>query len=164
MTALYQLVAEYRTAAERLSDLDLDAQTIADTLESLTGDLEVKAQNVAFMCRNLEVTSAAIKAHEAEQKARREAIDARADALRSYLQRCMEAAGIDKIEGPGVAIGFRKSSAVVINEPGLIPAEFMRQPEPQAPTPDKKAIGDALKAGAEVPGAHIEHRRNLTVK
>jgi hypothetical protein len=164
MTALFQLVAEYRSVAERLADMDLDAQTCADTLEAMSGDLETKAQNVAFMALNFEATAAAIKAHEEVQRDRRIAIERRADSLRSYLARCMEAAGIEKIEGPGVAIGFRKSSAVVINELGLIPAAFMRTPEPPPPAPDKAAIAAAIKAGKEVPGAHIEQRRNLSIK
>lgn len=164
MTALFQLVAEYRSAAEKLADMDLDAQTCADTLESLSGDLEVKAQNVAYMALNLEATAAAIKAHEEVQRDRRQAIERRAESLRGYLARCMEGAGIEKIEGPGVSIGFRKSSAVVINEPGLIPALFVRQPPAPPPAPDKALIAAAIKAGQEVPGAHIEQRRNLSIK
>ena len=48
MTALYLLAEEYRAAAEKLADLDLDEQTVADTLESLAGSVEVKATNVAM--------------------------------------------------------------------------------------------------------------------
>jgi len=164
MTALYVIANEYRDAATKLADLDLDEQTIADTLEGLSGELEVKAQNVAYFIRNMEVTAEAIKAFEQQQKERRQAIERRAESMRAYLQRCMEATGITKIEGPGVTLSFRKSSAVVIDEPGLIPAEFMRQPEPPPPSPDKKAIADAIKAGQEVQGAHVETRQNLQIK
>lgn len=163
-TALYVLTNEYRAAADKLADLDLDEQTVADTLEGLAGEVEDKGRAVAMFCRNLEVTAEAIKEHERQQKERREAIERRAARLRAYLQRCMEACGIEKIEGPGIAIGFRKSSSVVINEPGLIPSEFMRQPEPPPPAPDKRAIADAIKSGREVPGAHIETHRNLSIR
>jgi len=163
MTALYLLADQYRDAARKLAELDLDEQTVADTLEGLSGDLEVKAQNVAYMVRNLEVTAAAIKEHEREQGERRHAIENRARALREYLARCMESTGIQKIEGPGVRLSFRKSSAVVIDGVDLIPAEFMRQPEPPPPAPDKKAIADAIKAGREIPGAHIEQRQSLQI-
>lgn len=163
MTALYLIANEYRDAAAKLADLDLDEQTFVDTLESLSGDLEVKAQSVAYMVRNLEVTAAAIKVHEAEQAQRRKAIESRAEALRRYLANCMESVGIQKIEGPGVRLTFRKSSAVVIDGVDLIPAEFMRQPEAPPPAPDKKAIGDAIKAGREIPGAHIEQRQSLQI-
>jgi hypothetical protein len=164
MTALYAIAAEYRAAADKLAELDLDPQTIVDTLESLSGDLEAKAQNVAFVVRNLEVTAQAIKAFEDQQRDRRKAIEARAEGLRAYLQRCMEGCGIDRIEGPGVVLSFRKSSAVVIDGADLIPADLMRVPEPKPAEPDKAAIADAIKAGREVPGAHIEQRRTLQIK
>lgn len=163
MTALYVIANDYRAAAEKLAEMELDEQTIADTLESLSGDLEVKAQNVAFMVRNLEVTAEAIKAFEVAQATRRKAIENRADGLRRYLATCMEATGIDKIEGPGIKLSFRKSTAVMIDGADLIPAEYMRTPEPPPPAPDKKAIGDALKAGVVVPGASLEHRRSLVI-
>jgi hypothetical protein len=164
MTALYLLTGEYRAAASALADLDLPPEVVADTLEGLAGELEVKAQGVAHMVRALEADAAACKEWSKTAAERAKAIEARADSLRDYLARCMTACGISKIDGPGVALSFRKSSAVVINEPALIPAQYMRQPEPPPPAPDKKAIADAIKAGAEVPGAHIEQRQTLTIK
>ena len=164
MTALYVIANEYAEAARKLADLNLDEQTVQDTLESISGELEVKAQNVAYFVRNLETTAAAIKEFEDQQRNRRKAIERRADALKAYLAHCMLETGITKIDGPGVTLSFRKSSAVVIDEPGLIPAEFMRVPEPPPPEPNKVAIGEAIKAGHEVPGAHIESRQHLQIK
>ena len=37
-------------------------------------------------------------------------------------------------------------------------------PAPPPPAPDKTAIKDAIKAGEEVPGAHIEVRQSLQIK
>lgn len=164
MTALFLIAQEYREAADKLSNLDLDAQTMADTLDGLSGELEVKAQSVAYMIRNLESTAEAIKAFEAQQTERRKAIENRAEGLKRYLQNCMEATGIKKIEGPGVVLSFRESSAVVIDEPRLIPIDYMRTPPIPEAQPDKKAIADAIKAGTDVPGAHIEKRKNLQIK
>lgn len=36
--------------------------------------------------------------------------------------------------------------------------------EPPPPVPDKKAIGELLKSGAAVPGAHIETRNHLQIR
>lgn len=163
MTALYLLADEYRAAALKLADLDLDPQTAADTLEGLSGELEVKAQAVAFMTRSIEADAAAMKAWAKTATERAKAAEARADSLRDYLARCMEATGIEKIEGPGVKLSFRKSSAVVIDGADLIPGEFMRVPEPPPPAPDKVAIAAAIKAGREVPGAHLESRKSLQI-
>ena len=166
MTALtlFNLATEYRQAADQLADMDMDLQTMSDTLEGMSGDLETKATNVAYIVRNSEVSAEAIKAHAQAQLERARAIEKRADYLRDYLKSCMELAGITKIEGPGVVISFRKSESVVINEPGLVPSVYMRQPEPQPPQPDKTAIKTALKAGQEVPGAHLDVRQNLQIK
>ena len=61
MTALYLIAAEYRAAATALADLDMDAQTVADTLDGMAGDLEVKAQAVAYAVRSMEADAAAVK-------------------------------------------------------------------------------------------------------
>lgn len=163
MTALYLVAAEYRAAAMKLADLDLDAATIADTLEGLAGELEVKAKSVAFMVRSIEADAAAMKEWAKTATERAKAAEARAESLREYLARCMLATGVEKIEGPGVKLSFRKSSAVVIDGADLIPGEYMRQPETPPPAPDKAAIKAAIVAGLEVPGAHIDNRKNLVI-
>ena len=165
MTALYNIAAEYRAAAEKLAELDLDTETIADTLEGLSGDLETKAQNVAFLARNLESTAAAIKQAEADMAARRKAMENRADGLKRYIFESMKFAGIEKIECPHFRLSIKNNPAAVeIFEPGLVPASFMRTPEPPPPAPDKTAIKEALKAGQDVPGARLTSGQRLEIK
>lgn len=165
MTALYEIAAEYRDAATKLAELDLDAQTIADTLEGLSGDLETKAQNVAFFVRNLEATAAAIKQAEADMAARRKAMENRADGLKRYIFESMTVAGIEKIECPHFRLAIKNNPAAVdVFEPGLVPSSFMRTPEPPPPAPDKTAIKEALKAGQDVPGARLTSGQRLEIK
>lgn len=162
---LFDIAAQYRADCEKLATLDLDEQTLTDTLEGLSGDLEVKAINIAALARNLEATAGAIKDAEAGMAARRKAIEARADRLRQYLLDGMQLAGVQKIESPYFALAIKQNPpSVAINEPGLVPTEFMRQPEPPPASPDKKAIGEALKAGREVPGCHLQRGVRLDIK
>lgn len=164
MTALYLIAQEYRQAAAQLADLDLDPQTVADTLEGLAGDVETKAQSVAHMVRAMESNAAAVKQWAKDASERAKAIEARADRLREYLSSNMQACGIQKIEGPGITLSFRKSSAVVIDDEAQIPAAYMRQKPPPPPEPDKVALAAAMKAGEMVPGARLESRQTLQVK
>ena len=165
MTALYELAAEYRADAEKLADMDLDEQTLADTLEGLGGELEVKAQNVVMFTRNLEATAAAIKDAEAQMAARRKAMENRAAGLRRYVLESMQHAGVQKIECPLFKVAVRDNPAAVdIYEPGLIPAQYMKQPEPPPPAPDKTAIKAAITAGTEVPGAKLTKGTRLEIK
>jgi hypothetical protein len=165
MTALYILAQDYRAAADKLADLDLDEQTIADTLEGMSGELEHKAVATAMVVRNMQALAASIKDAEQTMAARRKALEARAERLTAYLLSNMQHAGIQNITSQHFALTVRQNPpSVTINEPGLIPAEFMRQPEPPPPSPDKKAIAEALKAGRDVPGAHLSRGVRLEVK
>ena len=163
--ALYVIADEYLAAAQQLADLDLDPQTVADTLEGLSGAMEVKATNVAMFARNLEASAEAIKGAEAQMAARRKAIENRAAAVREYLKAQMERTGIKEIASPHFKLAIRTNPpAVVIDAQSQIPAEFMRQPETPPPAPDKKAIAAAIKAGKEVPGAHTEQSTRLEIR
>jgi hypothetical protein len=55
-------------------------------------------------------------------------------------------------------------AAVVVDDAAVIPAEFMRQPAPPPAEPDRRAIADAIKAGREVPGAHLEKSQRVQIK
>ena len=165
MTSLYDIAAEYRQTADKLADLDLDEQTIADTLEGMSGALEVKAQNVVMFARNLEATATAIKEAETAMAARRKAIENRAAGLRRYALSAMQVAGVQSIECPYFKLSVRKNPpAVEVFDAAQIPAQFMRTPEPPPPAPDKKAITEAIKAGQEVPGARLVSGERLEVR
>lgn len=165
MTALYEIATEYRNAVEKLADLDLDEQTIADTLEGLGGELEVKAQNVVMFTRNLESTAAAIKEAEAQMAARRKAIERRADGLKRYTLAAMQAAGVEKIECPYFKLSIRANPpAVEVFDERQVPIDYMRVPEPPPAAPNKDAIKAALKAGQDVPGCRLTQSVRLEVK
>lgn len=164
MTQLFLLSAEYKAAADKLADLDLDEQTIADTLEGLAGELETKARNVAAFARNLEATAASIKDAEAQMAARRKAIENRAAGLRRYLLTSMQHAGISKIESAHFVLAIKNNPpAVEIFDQLQVPAEYMKTPPPPPPTPDKTAIKEAIKHGTEVPGCRLVQGQRLDI-
>jgi hypothetical protein len=165
VTALYELAHAYRDTADRLADLDLDEQTITDTLESMAGDLEAKATNTAMVIRNIEANAAAIKEAEAHMAARRKALENRAARVKDYLLANMMVAGIQKIECPYFKLSVQDNPAAVeVYQPELVPAQFMRQPEPPPPAIDKAAIKEAIKAGQEVPGCRLTQGKRLAIK
>jgi len=165
MQPLYEIAAEYRDAANKLYDTDLDQQTIDDTLEGLRFPLEQKAISIAALALNMEATANAIKEAEQRQADRRRAIENRAKRLRDYLLYNMQAAGVGEIPSPMFALKVRNNPpAVVIEDEGLIPAQFKRVPDPAPPQPDKKAIKAAIDEGKEVPGATIRKSQRVDIK
>lgn len=164
-TSLYVLAGEYLAIANKLNDSDLDEQTISDTLEGLSGELEVKATNVAMFIKNLEAQALAIKEAEKQMAERRKAIEKKAEQINAYLKDNMQRTGITKIESPYFALTLKNNPPrVVIDDESAIPSIFMVEPLPPAPSPDKKLIGDKLKAGEDVPGCHLEQGQRLEIK
>lgn len=162
---LYQISAEYRATADQLADLDLPEEVVCDTLESISGDLELKAVNVASFVRNLEASAAQIKEAEQQMANRRKAIEKRAENVREYLLNNMVHAGIKEISCPYFKLSVRDNPvSVVINEPGLIPAAYMTEPVAPPPAPDKALIKKAITDGFEVPGAHLARAKRLEIK
>lgn len=164
MTALYELARQYHDDAAKLEDLDLDPQTVADTLEGMGGELEVKAVNVIYFCQNLAATAAAIKEAETKMAARRKALENRAEALKKYVFDNMKFAGISKIECPHFKLSIRDNPASVdVFDQAQLPADYLRE-VPATYTPDKTLIGKALKDGFDVPGAKLVHGQRLDIK
>ena len=165
---LFEIAQEYRRVTDVLMDSGCDEQTLTDTLEGEAWPLELKAQNYGFVIRNLQATAASIKDAEKQMKARREAIESRAAALLERLKTGLEIAGVSKLECPHFALTIKRNPpAVDIFEPALIPADFMRLPEPPPPpvaVPDKAAIKEAIKDGVDVPGAMLVHGTRLEIK
>jgi hypothetical protein len=161
---LYDISNEYAEAAEKLSDMDLPAEAVNDTLEGLRGDLDTKATNVAMFCQNLETLASQIKEAEAKMAHRRKVLENRAASIKAYIKTCMESAGITKIECPYFKMAIRQNPPrVVIDNAEAIPESLMRTPEPPPPEPDKKAIGELLKTGS-VTWAHLESGTRLEIK
>lgn len=162
---LFQIAAEYRNVTDVLQDMDVDEQTLKDTLEGESWDLTLKAQNYGFVIRNMEATAAAIKEAEKQMAERRKRLEARTAYLTERLKTGMDIAGVTELSCPHFAIRIKKNPAGVdVFEPGLIPAEFMRQPEPPPAAPDKAAIKAALQAGRDVPGALLAQGTRLEIK
>lgn len=165
---LYELVGQYRALEALESSDDLPAEVIRDTLDGLEGQLQDKATNVGLFIRNLMSTADAIDEAAEAMRMRGERLRKRAQSLNEYLKFNMQASGISKVESPYFTLRLKKNPpTVVIDSENLIPAKFMRTPAPlpaPKPAPDKKAIGDAIKAGEEVPGAHAEQYERLEIE
>jgi len=164
MTALFILAQEHRALADKLHDLDLDEQTILDTLEGESTDLVEKGKNVAAIFRNLESDAKQIKEAEQQLSERRKAIEKRAEQLKHYLKTNMEVAGISKIECPWFIVSIAQNQeAVTVDDESLIPRDYFKE-IPATYQLDKALVKAAIKDGFTVPGAHLSRGTSLRIK
>jgi len=164
-TPLYELV-RYQHELQALADSgEIPPEQIVETLDLIAGDLQEKAIDVAAFSRNLDATAQAVREAAKAMLARADRIEKRAESIRSYLLFQCQAAGISKIESPWFTLAVRKNPpSVVIDDEAQIPPEYIVQPPPPAPRPDRDAIKRAIKAGTDVPGCHLLQTERLEIK
>jgi hypothetical protein len=167
LPALYQLRTEYVELMTKLADMDLDAQTLADTIES-TGVVESfneKAVSVVMIARQFDAHCDAIDSEIERLKALKTSRQNTADKLRDYLLNNMMAASIESIDHPLMSIKIRNNpESVDVFDEKQVPTEFMTWPSMPAPKPNKTLIKTSMKLGVEVPGCKIVRTHSLTIK
>lgn len=166
MTALtlYELKGEWRELADKLSDMDLDPQTVADTIEGsdIQIALEEKVQGYEMVARSFEAPIHAIDAEIKRLHALKKASQNRADTLRNRVHQAMRELEIDKIKCPLFEVRRQKNPpSVEVYNADLVPFEFWKTPEPEI---DKAGLKAALQAGKEIEGARLTQSEGLRIK
>ena len=163
MSSLYELDQAVLTVLEGGLVFDEESGEIywdEDNFNQLEIERNNKLESVAIYIKGLDAEAAAIRAEEKALAERRSVKEKKAERLRDYLTRSMEAFGDTKLETPRVALSFRKSDAVEIPDETLIPQTWIKY----KPSIDRMGIKKALKAGESVYGACLVERRNLQIR
>ena len=164
-TTLYEIAAIYRAQLEQLSELELDPQTVADTLESIQGDMQDKLRAVIAYSLELDILAAGAADAAKRMAARAKTLESRVEAMRAYALTHMQGTGIAEVSTDEWAAKVAKKPASVnVLDAAAIPPAYMRQPEAPPPAPDKAALGAALKSGARVPGCELVQGYRLALK
>lgn len=145
------------------NDFYIDEETgevfLTEDLDKLDVERTEKIENVALYVKNLKCEVEAIKSEIDNLKARAEIKKKKAEKLTNYLD---EILGGEKLETPKVALSYRKSTAVKIENEELLPDEFMTIKIDKKP--NKVAIAKSLKNGETIIGCELVEKQNLQIK
>jgi autotransporter translocation and assembly factor TamB len=155
---LFEIKDQYLT----LMGMDLDEVTLRDTLESLDGDLEDKADNIAYLIKSLKCEAEAIKGEAKTLQERAKAKEIKADKLTQYLFDTMKQLDKPKIETARNVLSIKKNPVSVVTLDGFYHDEYMN--EVVEIRLDKAKLKEDLKAGVVVDGAWLEQKERLEVK
>ena len=163
---LYEVANDYLALLQAIDEGEIPEEAIADTLEAIEGEIEVKADNLACLLKTLDAEATAIKAEEKALAERRKQKEKAGERIKSYLSDVLQRLSIDKLETARNKITFRKSDSVVVNDNFILWARENRADllTFSEPTANKTAIKAALKEGAEIEGAYIESKQNIQIK
>lgn len=165
MANLYEITQDYMTILAMMEDPELDPQTLADTMEAVEGELEVKAENYAKVIRNLETDVAGIKAEIDRLSERKKTIENNIKRMKEALQVSMETTGKTKFKTELFSFSVRNNAPKVVMDEEYIenvPERFLKYSEP---TINRSAIKEAIQSGEDLEGiAHLEQSTSLTIK
>lgn len=160
---LYELTKQIQELSEReWADPDtgeiLD-EDVANALNALTISRDEKIENIGLWIKDTIAEAEAIKEEKRKLEIRQRQKERLAESLKRYLDFVL--AG-QKFSSPRVAISFRNvvNGKTVIDDPTLIPMAFQKV----VTEPIKSEISKAIKAGIDVPGAHLEDSHSVIVR
>ena len=155
---LYELSQNYLA----VQDMDLEPETLKDTLDSIEEAIEVKAENIAKWIRNLEADKKAFEEEEKRFKEKKQAADNRIKSLKLYLEDNMRLTGKTKFKAGFFSFAIQNNPpSVEVFDEALIPKQFLIE---QPAKIDRAGIKELLKAGEEVPGAELKHSSGLRIR
>jgi hypothetical protein len=160
MAKLYELTGDIKA----LESMDLDAETLADSIEGIAGEFEEKAKGILAFTENMNGDIDALDSQIKRLTERKKVLTNRKNNLRAYLLHNMEASGITKIECPLFTASLRKGVEVAeIIDQDAIPDEYIDVKVTEKP--DINALKRDLKAGKEINGVSLKRNpTTITIK
>lgn len=152
---------------DELAHLLVSEEDVTERIEQLFPLVEHKAAAVAHGSKYLAGLVALLKQREEDVKEERKRLEKRAEGLEAYILKCLQQAEIYRITDSrtGTEIALKKNPPkVIVDATDSIPNELWRVPDPPAPVPDLKAIGERLKRGEDVAGCHLEQGWRVEIK
>lgn len=137
---------------ESLASIELDEGEVADLIEGETSLFEAIDKLLARMV-DAHLMLDGIKAATERLQARRERFERAVETNRALIEQAMLIADVQKIDRPthGLTMAKRPAKVEIVDE-AAIPARFWVAADPKL---DRKALGDALKAGDAIDGAAL---------
>lgn len=157
MATLYELTGQFL----EIYNMEIDDETKLDTLESIdwTSDYENKVEGYVKVIKSLEADIEARKNEKKRLDGLNKSDQTKIDNLKAALAASMAETGQTRVDTTLFKVGFRKSTAIVVDE-----TKLSKEYQIVSYKPDKKTLKELLKSGKEIDGAHLEERKNLNIR
>lgn len=162
---LYEITSDYMQLMQMMEDPEMNPQILADTMEGIEGELEVKAESYAKVMKNLEADVVGIKAEIDRLSERKKTIENNIKRMKESLQFSMETTGKTKFKTELFSFSVRNNAPKVVMDEEYIenvPERFLKYKDPEI---NRTAIKEAIQGGENLEGlAHLEQSKSLTIK
>lgn len=159
IATLYSIQGKYQQLLNLAEQLD--PELLKDTLESIDDELETKAENVAFVIKELEGQSLILEKETKRLVERKNTINNNVKRLKQSLFDAMITANKQKIKTNLFTLDIRKNpQSIFVEDESKLFNYLIEQPKKL----DKTKLKDDLKKGIEVEGAKLIQTERLQIK
>ena len=156
MSSLYELRENWKQVSDMLYEEEIDEQCILDTLESIEGEIEDKADNYAIIIKELLGDAEVCKQEKLRLEARQKSFENRAKLLKDRLEEVMKETGKTKFKTAKFSFGIQKKGGLaplwIDEDYSNIPQKYLKVER------DNTKIRQALDSGENIIFAHYEER------
>lgn len=162
MENLYNLTSKYETVLNMLYDEDIDEQMVLDTLESIEGEIEDKADGYAKIIKELEAKKNARKEEAKRLTDSAKVFENRVNTLKQNLYNSMKTTGKTKFATNLFTFSIATNGGKqALSIDGEVPQEYTKTVIEN----DTDKIRQALENGENLFFAHLEPRgESLRIK
>ena len=162
MASMYELTADYLAVLAMATDGETPPDAIADTLEAIGGESELKAENSAVIIQELKAEVDKLDAEIKRLTARKNALETNADEIKDRIYNAMKSTKKEKFKTTLFSFSIKKNPPkLVIDDRTKIPKKYLI---PQPAKIDNAALKADLSEGKKCKYAHIEQGESLTIK
>ena len=162
MPTMYELTADYLAVLAMATDGETPPDAIADTLEAIGGEIELKAENSAVIMQELNAEADKLDAEIKRLTARKNALETNADEIKDRIYNAMKTTKKEKFKTTLFSFSIKKNPPkLIIDDRTKIPKKYLI---PQPAKIDNAALKADLSEGKKCKYAHIEQGESLTIK
>lgn len=158
---LYELEQRYRLLLDMAEEGELSEDALNDMREYLLEDIGGKLEGYGCVLRQLTADAEAVKTEKMRLAMKQAALEKNVEKIRDAIKSAMLLTDQKKVKTPLFTFSTTTRLKPIVDVPeGKIPPQFQKV----TIKADTKEIEEFLKAGNEVPWAHLEQVQSLTVR
>ena len=156
MSTLYEITGEYCTLLEYADSMDPDDEKVfLDTLESIEGELSIKAENYAAIIKEIDAEAKKFDDEIKRLEAKRDVMKNNIKHMKAALLNVMNIMGLDEIKTDHFKLKICKNGGKQpLKLTGEVPDSYQRI----IYEPDTDKIRETLESGKELDFAYLEER------
>lgn len=155
-------VFELNTAIKQVQEMDIDSETLAETLESLELPRNEKLDNVASWIEENKMKIEWLKGKRKQLSDVETQLKKQTDRLQDFLTQAIDDSGKKEIQTENHLLKPRNyRDSVIVEATKDLPIDYVIRKE--VIQPDKKLLYKDLKAGKEISGAHLKSNRKTVI-